>query len=132
MRKCIKQISDQPPVNLRVGGSGASSGKTPAQKDSSLFRELTLRHLSDEDKDKLRAKAAKLVRRMRAKDPEAKRQNELLLRQVIAYLALEFGKDPSFIMNKVRECTKLKMFNVGVLVTMMERKKRRKNRIFGN
>ena len=92
MRKKIKQISDQAPRTIRVGGGGVSSKKSSNQAEPSLFSELTIRALTDEEKTKLRTKTKNLLKKLRSKAPNDKRENELLLRQIIAYLSLEFRK----------------------------------------
>ena len=91
MRKKIKQISDHPPVTIRVGGGGVSKKRT-RQIEPSLFSELTLRALTEEEKEKLRFKTKGLLRRLRSLKPQDKRENEFLLRQIIAYMSLEFRK----------------------------------------
>ena len=92
MKKKIKEISDQPPITLKQGGAGKSRKSKKNAKESSLFAELTVRELTQEEKDRLRLKSNGLIKRMRSKDPKDKRKNELLLRQIIAYLSLEFNK----------------------------------------
>ena len=92
MKKKIKKITDQPPATIRLGRNTGKSKKSESLKDASLFSELTLRELSDEEKEKVRIKTKSLLKRLRSKAPQDKRQNELLLRQIIAYLALEFQK----------------------------------------
>ena len=91
MKKTIKEISSTPPSGLRVGG-GKSTTKTESFKDTCLFNDLTLKELTEEEKKKLKLKGKGLLKRLRSKNPKEKRQNELLLRQIIAYLSLEFGK----------------------------------------
>jgi uncharacterized membrane protein len=92
VKKRIKQISDQPPVTLKQGGGKSTKKKNQNRKVETLFSTLTLRELTDTEKDRLKIKAKSLLKRMRSKAPEDRVKNELFLRQIIAYLSMEFDK----------------------------------------
>lgn len=57
---------------------------------NSLFAALTMKPPNEHEKKRLKTKSELLVRRLKSKASSDERKNELLLRQIIAYLALEF------------------------------------------
>ena len=66
--------------------------KKPTKREKSLFSKLTKQKLNDEEKKNLKIKSLKMHKRLRSRVPKDKLKNELLLRQIISYLTIEFEK----------------------------------------
>ena len=89
MKKVIKKISDSPPETLISGTTSIVKKKLPKKK--SLFEKITEMPVTEEDKNRIKKLSKTIIKRLNSREPSDRRKNELLLKQIVLYLAAEYN-----------------------------------------
>ena len=89
IKKVIKKISDSPPETLISGKTSTVKKKLPKKK--TLFEKITEMPVTEEDKDRVKKLSKTIIKRLNSREPTDRRKNELLLKQIVLYLAAEYN-----------------------------------------